>query len=191
MPKACPYAWAKSKYCQIADNKNDKIQIILTTMKKIILAALMSVVTMSMAAQVVAEESEATNKQVLDNYKFEQEGSFGYGLYAGAGYSVTTPSLNDNFGGNFLFQIGAVGTYDGFQLKTDVQFGQPGYRNDNIFGAPAYDEQGHPSQVNGNSSASFWAGACSWVIRCIRVADSPLRLMWVSTTPNTVGTSTT
>lgn len=124
-------------------------------MKKIILAALMSVITMSMVAQVVAEESEATNKQVLDNYKFEQEGSFGYGLYAGAGYSVTTPSLNDNFGGNFLFQIGAVGTYDGFQLKTDVQFGQPGYRNDNIFGAPAYDEQGHPSQVNGNSSASF------------------------------------
>ena len=124
-------------------------------MKKIILAALMSVITMSMVAQVVAEESEASNKQVLDNYKFEQEGSFGYGLYAGAGYSVTTPSLNDNFGGNFLFQIGAVGTYDGFQLKTDVQFGQSGYRNDNIFGAPAYDEQGHPSQVNGNSSASF------------------------------------
>ena len=25
MPEVCPYAWAKSKYCQIADNKKRQI----------------------------------------------------------------------------------------------------------------------------------------------------------------------
>lgn len=125
-------------------------------MRMKILLALMSIVSMGAAAQnVAAEETASTNKPAAENIQFEQESSFGYGLYGGVGYSSPVSELRDNFGGNFIFQIGAVGTYDRFQLKTDVQFGQPGYRNDNMFAAPAYDAQGHPSQVNGSSSASF------------------------------------
>lgn len=125
-------------------------------MKKMILAAAMAVMSMAAVAQVVAEETAASNAQVLEKYQADGPSKFGYGVYVGGGYSVTTPSLNDNFGGNFLFQAGLVGTYDRFQLKTDVQFGQPGYRNPNIFNAPL-DEHGYPTQVNGSSSASFFA----------------------------------
>lgn len=122
----------------------------------VLLAGFMS---MAASAQVVAEESAATNASAKVDYTttYESESAFGYGLYLGGGISSPTASLSDNFGNCFIFQVGAVGTYDILQLKTDVQFGQPGYRNENIFNAPAFDEQGHPAQVNGNSSASFFA----------------------------------
>ncbi len=131
----------------------------MTMKKNILFVALMAALMCTSAqAQVVAEESAANNPDTVVNYQpIEVPGSFGYGLYAGAGYSAPTSGLNDNFGGNFLFQIGAVGTYDRFQLKTDVQFGQPGYRNSNILGAPDFDDLGHASQVNSSSSASFFA----------------------------------
>lgn len=129
------------------------------TSTKCLIALLATLMCVAAQAQVVAEESADSKASAQVNYtpQYQSVADFGYGIYLGGGYSVTTPSLNDNFGGCFLFQVGAVGTYKGFQLKTDVQFGQPGYRNDNIFNTPAYDEQGHPAQVNGNSSASFFA----------------------------------
>lgn len=129
-------------------------------MKNFFCAALMALASLTAMAQVVAEESAANNPDTLAASGYQPiavPGSFGYGIYAGAGYSSPTSELRNNFGGNFLFQIGAVGTYNQFQLKTDVQFGQPGYRNSNIMGAPDFDNLGHPSQVNSTSSASFFA----------------------------------
>ncbi|MDO4512357.1 MAG: hypothetical protein Q4B68_11150 [Bacteroidales bacterium] len=127
-------------------------------MKKMILGALIALASMTATAQVVAEETAATNAQVLEKYQPQPESKLGYGIYVGGGYSVTAPSLNDNFGGCFLFQGGLVGTYGRFQLKTDLQFGQPSFRNDNIFNAPVetHDGKDYPSEVNGSSSASFF-----------------------------------
>lgn len=76
-----------------------------------------------------------------------------YGFYAGVGYDRPTGKLYDNFGGSFMFHVGLTGGYNRFRLKADVAFGQPSYRNDNIFDV-APDEEGHPLQGNNSSNAT-------------------------------------
>ena len=76
-----------------------------------------------------------------------------YGFYAGVGYDLPTGSLRDNFGGSVMFHVGLTGGYKRLRAKAEVAFGQPSYRNDNIF-AVAPDEEGRPLQGNNSSSAT-------------------------------------
>lgn len=76
-----------------------------------------------------------------------------YGFYAGVGYDMPTGKLHNNFGGSVIFQVGLTGGYKALRLKADVAFGQPSYRNNNIFNV-APDEQGRPLQGNSSSNAT-------------------------------------
>ncbi len=76
-----------------------------------------------------------------------------YGVYAGVGYDSPTGSLRDNFGGSFMFHVGLTGGFKRLRFKTDVAFGQPSYRNDNIFNV-APDAEGRPLQGNSSSNAT-------------------------------------
>jgi len=78
-----------------------------------------------------------------------------YGAYAGLGYDLPTGKLHDNFGGSAMFHVGLTGGYKNLRLKADVAFGQPSYRNPNIFNV-APDEQGRPLQGNNSSSATHF-----------------------------------
>lgn len=73
-----------------------------------------------------------------------------YGVYAGVGYESPTGKLRDNFGGSFMFHVGLTGGYKRLRLKADVAFGQPSYRNNNIFNI-APDAEGRPLQGNNSS----------------------------------------
>lgn len=76
-----------------------------------------------------------------------------YGVYAGVGYDSPTGTLRDNFGGSFMFHVGLTGGFKRLRLKADVAFGQPSYRNDNIFNI-APDAEGRPLQGNNSSNAT-------------------------------------
>ncbi len=73
-----------------------------------------------------------------------------YGVYAGVGYESPTGKLRNNFGGSFMFHVGLTGGYKRLRLKADVAFGQPSYRNNNIFNI-APDAEGRPLQGNNSS----------------------------------------
>ncbi len=73
-----------------------------------------------------------------------------YGVYAGVGYESPTGKLRGNFGGSFMFHVGLTGGYKRLRLKADVAFGQPSYRNNNIFNI-APDAEGRPLQGNNSS----------------------------------------
>ncbi len=76
-----------------------------------------------------------------------------YGVIAGVGYESPTGKLRDNFGGSVMFHVGFTGGYKNFKAKAQVAFGQPSYRNDNIFNV-APDSEGRPLQGNNSSSAT-------------------------------------
>lgn len=76
-----------------------------------------------------------------------------YGVIAGVGYDYPTGSLRDNFGGSAMFHVGLTGGYKNLRLKAEVAFGQPSYRNDNIFNVPP-DSEGRPLQGNSSSHAT-------------------------------------
>ncbi len=73
-----------------------------------------------------------------------------YGVVGGVGYDLPTGKLHDNFGGSVMFHLGLTGGYKRLRLKGEVAFGQPSFRNDNIFDV-APDEQGRPLQGNNAS----------------------------------------
>ena len=76
-----------------------------------------------------------------------------YGAYAGVGYETPTGELRNNFGGSAMFHVGLTGGYKRLRLKAEVAFGQPSYRNDNIFDV-APDAEGRPLQGNSSSHAT-------------------------------------
>ena len=76
-----------------------------------------------------------------------------YGVIAGVGYESPLGKLRDNFGGSVMFHVGLTGGYKNFKVKAEVAFGQPSYRNDNIFNV-APDAEGRPLQGNNSSSAT-------------------------------------
>ena len=82
-----------------------------------------------------------------------------YGLYGGVGVISPVGDLSKNFKSGFAFQVGATVGYDKFRVKTELQFAQPSYKNSNIFSAPTetHDGKEYPTQVNGSSSASYFA----------------------------------
>lgn len=76
-----------------------------------------------------------------------------YGIYGGVGYESPLGKLHDNFAGSVTFHVGLTGGYRNLRLKADVAFGQPSYRNANIFNIPT-DAENRPLQGNNSSNAS-------------------------------------
>ena len=102
-----------------------------------------------------------------------------YGLYAGMGYDSPTGKLHDNFGGSIMFHVGLTGGYKRFRVKADVAFGQPSYRNDNIFNI-APDEEGRPLQGNNSSNATH-------IMASVQLGYTVLNQGRFSITPNVGG----
>ncbi len=102
-----------------------------------------------------------------------------YGVYAGVGYDLPTGKLHDNFGGSVMFHVGLTGGYKRVRLKADVAFGQPSYRNDNIFDI-APDEEGRPLQGNNSSSATH-------IMASVQLGYTVLNHGRLSITPNVGG----
>ena len=102
-----------------------------------------------------------------------------YGIYAGVGYDMPTGKLHDNFGGSIMFHVGLTGGYKRFRVKADVAFGQPSYRNDNIFNI-APDEEGRPLQGNNSSNATH-------IMLSVQLGYTVLNHGRLSITPNVGG----
>ena len=102
-----------------------------------------------------------------------------YGIYAGVGYDMPTGKLHDNFGGSIMFHVGLTGGYKRFRLKADVAFGQPSYRNDNIFNI-APDDEGRPLQGNNSSNATH-------IMASVQLGYTVLNHGRLSITPNVGG----
>lgn len=102
-----------------------------------------------------------------------------YGIYAGVGYDRPTGSLYDNFGGSVMFHVGLTGGYKNFRLKADVAFGQPSYRNDNIFNI-APNEEGRPLQGNNSGHATH-------IMASVQLGYTVLNHGRFSITPNVGG----
>ncbi len=102
-----------------------------------------------------------------------------YGIYAGVGYDMPTGKLHDNFGGSIMFHVGLTGGYKRFRIKADVAFGQPSYRNDNIFNI-APDEEGRPLQGNNSSNATH-------IMASVQLGYTVLNHGRLSITPNVGG----
>jgi hypothetical protein len=102
-----------------------------------------------------------------------------YGFYAGVGYDRPTSSLYDNFGGSVTFHVGLTGGYKNFKAKGEIAFGQPSYRNDNIFNI-APDEEGRPLQSNNSSNATH-------IMASIQLGYTVLNHGRLSITPNVGG----
>ena len=102
-----------------------------------------------------------------------------YGIYAGVGYDMPTGKLHDNFGGSIMFHVGFTGGYKRFRVKADVAFGQPSYRNDNIFNI-APDEEGRPLQGNNSSNATH-------IMSSVQLGYTVLNHGRLSITPNVGG----
>ncbi len=102
-----------------------------------------------------------------------------YGIYAGVGYDMPTGKLHDNFGGSIMFHVGLTGGYKRFRVKADVAFGQPSYRNDNIFNI-APDEEGRPLQGNNSSNATH-------IMASVQLGYTVLNHGRLSITPNVGG----
>ena len=102
-----------------------------------------------------------------------------YGIYAGVGYDMPTGKLHDNFGGSIMFHVGLTGGYKRFRVKADVAFGQPSYRNDNIFNISP-DEEGRPLQGNNSSNATH-------IMSSVQLGYTVLNHGRLSITPNVGG----
>ena len=102
-----------------------------------------------------------------------------YGFYAGVGYDRPLSSLYDNFGGSVMFHVGLTGGYKRFKIKADVAFGQPSYRNNNIFNIDP-DEEGRPLQGNNSSSATH-------IMSSVQLGYTILNQGRLSITPNVGG----
>ncbi len=102
-----------------------------------------------------------------------------YGVYAGVGYESPTGKLRNNFGGSFMFHVGLTGGFKRFRIKTDVAFGQPSYRNDNIFNI-APDSEGRPLQGNNSSSATH-------IMAIVQLGYTIVNAGRLSITPNVGG----
>ena len=102
-----------------------------------------------------------------------------YGVYAGVGYDSPTGKLRNNFGGSFIFHVGLTGGFKRFRAKADVAFGQPSYRNHNIFNI-APDSEGRPLQGNNSSHPTH-------IMASVQVGYTVLNAGRLSITPNVGG----
>lgn len=80
--------------------------------------------------------------------------NYSYGFYAGVGGLFPTSTLKDDFGSCATFILGLTGGYRRIKVKADIAFGQPDFKNDNIFNVQT-GVIGEPGQGNTNSFATF------------------------------------
>ena len=80
--------------------------------------------------------------------------NFCYGVQLGVGGAFPTGSISDDFSGCAIFTLGLTGGYRQFKLKADISFGQPSFRNDNIFSVPS-NHGDKPGQGNTDSYATY------------------------------------
>lgn len=81
-----------------------------------------------------------------------QGSDWSYGIQAGLTAHATTGSLSDNFKGCVGFTAGFTADYQRLRLKADVTYGQPSFKNPNMYGV--LDSQGRDAQINAKSNAS-------------------------------------
>ena len=81
-----------------------------------------------------------------------QEGGWSYGLQAGVSAHITTSLLSDNFKGCVGFSGGLTADYARLRLKADVTYGQPSFKNRNMYAV--MDEQGRDAQLNAVANAT-------------------------------------
>ncbi len=89
---------------------------------------------------------------------------YDYGIYVGAGGVFPTSHTADYFKGCAVFQIGLTGGYERFRLKTDVHFGQPSFKQSNMWNAK--DEKGRDLLHNSNADASYlgWSAQVGYTV---------------------------
>lgn len=81
-----------------------------------------------------------------------QESPLRIGVQAGIGMTMSTGSLHDNFGNCATFSGGLTADYKRLRLKADVDYGQPSFRNNNIF--DVRDATGRDAQINSTACAT-------------------------------------
>ena len=81
-----------------------------------------------------------------------QGSRWSYGIQAGLTAHTTTGTLSDNFKGCMGFTAGITADWQRLRLKGDVTYGQPSFRNQNMYSI--HDADGHDAQLNAVAHAS-------------------------------------
>lgn len=108
------------------------------------------------------------SKAQSDSLSIPVTSDFTYGIYGGTGGVFPLGSIKDDFKPCVVFQIGVTGGYGNWRLKTDVHYGQPSLKNDNIY--QVKDDQGRDLQHNSNTCASYfgWGMQLGYTLRASR-----------------------
>ena len=78
----------------------------------------------------------------------------GVGFHVGVGGMMPTGSLSDDFKGLVLFGAGINVDYNRARAKIDFSFGQPSFKNQNLYAV--YDEQGRDLQLNATANPTLF-----------------------------------
>ena len=81
-----------------------------------------------------------------------QTSPWSYGIQAGVTAHTTTGSLSDNFKGCVGFTAGLTADYNRLRIKADVTYGQPSFKNRNMYAV--VDDKGRDAQLNAVANAS-------------------------------------
>ena len=79
---------------------------------------------------------------------------WGLGFQVGAGGLLPTGSLSDDLKGCVLFTGGLNVEYDRLRLKADVAYGQPSFKNENLYAV--YDDEGRNRQLNATANPTLF-----------------------------------
>lgn len=110
------------------------------TMKQTIMI-LLAILTLTPAA-LHAQENESLYRPL------------GVGFHVGVGGMIPTGSLSDDFKGLALFGAGINVDYNRARAKIDLSFGQPSFKNQNLYAV--YDEQGRDLQLNATANPTLF-----------------------------------
>lgn len=103
-----------------------------------------------------------------------QTSPWSYGIQAGVTAHTTTGSLSNNFKGCVGFTAGLTADYNRLRLKADVTYGQPSFKNRNMYAV--FDDKGRDAQLNAVANASHLGAS-------LQVGYTVARLGRVSITP--------
>jgi hypothetical protein len=78
---------------------------------------------------------------------------FSYGMYIGVGAVFPTSTIKDNFKSTFTFTAGLLGGYKRLKINADITYGQPRFKNPNIFNL--VDASGRSLQSSINTYATY------------------------------------
>ena len=81
-----------------------------------------------------------------------QQSPWSYGIQAGLTAHTTTSTLSDNFKGCVGFTAGITADWQRLRLKADVTYGQPSFKNRNMYSV--FDAKGRDAQLNAVANAS-------------------------------------